>query len=158
MSERPLLLSSARSGVLVAPGPSVWWRRVAIVFGIIAIVGRRGRCGHTRLAHMSLGSDAAFTAFAPAAALEEPVRALDALTGHLAATSTTSFVPVRLRVPSIGVDAKVENVGKKADGSMAYALDFLHCGVVLGRAQAGAAGQCGYRRPCQQRTRALGRV
>jgi LPXTG-site transpeptidase (sortase) family protein len=60
----------------------------------------------------ALGDRALFMAFAPVAALENP----DALLP--AATSTESIAPARLKVPSLGINAPVEAVGKKADGSM----------------------------------------
>ena len=73
MSERPLLLSSAKSGVLVSRStPSPWWRRGAIAFGVMAIVVGAADVA-SRLSHIwHLASDAAFMAFAPAAALEDP--------------------------------------------------------------------------------------
>lgn len=68
----------------------------------------------SRFAQNSLGGDAAFVAFAPAAALQNPQ-----LFSQSSSTTTRIIIPARLKVPSIGVDAKVQHVGQKSDGSMA---------------------------------------
>lgn len=70
----------------------------------------------SRLSHSFLGEDAAFTAFAPAVTLFNP-SSPNSLFGASPST-TTPLVPALLTVPSIGVKANVEQVGKKADGSM----------------------------------------
>jgi len=110
-----LLLPSAKSGVIVeAPPPKIspWWRRIAIVIGVLAVVVGAADA-LSRLAYNFLGDDAAFFTFAPAALLVEPE-----LWGLIEGTSTTSFVPARLIIPKLNVTASVEQVGKKADGSM----------------------------------------
>ena len=68
----------------------------------------------SRLAGRLLGEDAMFAAFAPAAALFEPK-----LQGEVQGAVVEAFVPMRVAVPSIGVDASIEQVGKTADGAMA---------------------------------------
>ncbi|MDP4020986.1 MAG: class F sortase [Candidatus Adlerbacteria bacterium] len=111
-----LLLPSARSGVLVEKPSrpfSPWWRRAVLVFGLVAIlIGAADAV--TRFADRFLGEDAAFNAFAPAILLLDPT-----LEGEVQGTSTAVFVPARLAVPSIGIDAQVEQVGKTAEGAMA---------------------------------------
>ena len=60
-----------------------------------------------------IGPDAAFLAFAPAAAINLPGQA-----------SNNFAVPARLKIPSLGVNAKVESVGIKAAGAMARPSNF----------------------------------
>lgn len=136
MSENQLLLSPARFGVFSSSAQSPLSRRMllGVVVGCLMVfVG--GIDILTRVVH-TLGaidfSTAAprgvlFTAFAPAVALTDP-SFLGSITGHtragvISATATstsveTSLLPVRLTIPSIGVDAKIEQVQKKDDGSM----------------------------------------
>lgn len=59
----------------------------------------------SRLSRSLFGENAAFTAFAPAVLL-------------LNSTSTMPIVPATLTIGAIGVRAPVEQVGKKADGTM----------------------------------------
>jgi len=111
-----LLLPAAKSGVLIEkPRPNIsrWWRRAALVFGLLAVlVG--GADATARFAERFLGDNAAFSAFAPAALLLEPE-----LQGEVRGATVEAFVPARIVVPSIGVDAVVEEVGKTAAGAMA---------------------------------------
>jgi len=72
----------------------------------------------SRLAHNVLGNGAGAIAFGPAISLVDPS------VNGAAATTSASFVPARLRIPSIGVDAAVEQVGQKADGSMGAPTKF----------------------------------
>jgi sortase A len=70
----------------------------------------------TRLVESVGGSDAGFFAFAPAVALDNAA---------LVASSTQGVIePARLRIPALGVDAKVERVGIKDDGTMGTPKDF----------------------------------
>ena len=69
----------------------------------------------SRAAHSTFGGDAATVAFAPAIAITNP-SVLDSFSRSPA--STTPLVPARLSIPTIGVNAAVEAVGKKADGAM----------------------------------------
>jgi LPXTG-site transpeptidase (sortase) family protein len=125
MPKKPLLLSPAKQAVLVVQDPAwaVWLRYVAIAVGILMVViGLADVC--SRLARAAAGDNALFDAFAPAAAIKSslaPVPVADA-------SSTVPFVPSRLKVPSLGIDAKVEEVGKKADNSMGTPSDFLDAG------------------------------
>src|SRR3989338_10357187 len=68
------------------------------------------------------GPDAAFLAFAPAAALDLPGRSGNPSLS--AATTTAGIVPSRLRIPSLGINAKIEPVGVRADGAMATPSNF----------------------------------
>ena len=115
MSEKPLLLFSARSGVIVtSPKPTHWLRKCAIALGVFAVlVG--GADIAARASQSVFGDKAAFVAFAPAAAIADP-SLLASLTAQSA--STTPLLPATLVIPSLSVNAPVENVGKKADGSM----------------------------------------
>lgn len=70
----------------------------------------------TRISRAWFGDKAAFTAFAPAVVLFN-ASTTDSLFGATSAT-TTPLVPALLTIPSIGVRANVEQVGKKADGTM----------------------------------------
>lgn len=100
-------------------------RYIAIAAGVLVVLV--GLADVTsRLAQSVLGNDALFNAFAPAAAIKSP----DAVVPAASASSTPSgpFVPARLKVPSLGIDAKVEEVGKKADNSMGTPSDFNDVG------------------------------
>lgn len=113
MSEKPLLLYSARSGVIVVPTPSHWWRKGAIALGVLAVlIG--GADVTSRLSRGVLGDKAIFVAFAPAAAIADP----SLLAHDLPAATAAPMVPTQLKIPSLNIDAPVESVGKKSDGSM----------------------------------------
>ena len=126
MSEKPLLLSSAKSGILLPTEhtSAVWSRRVVtalgcvvIVVGGVDIVNKAGHLLDTSGISNFLPRSIAFTAFAPAAAIVDP-SLLNSVTNGVSPTTIDAFVPLRLKISSIGVDAKVESVGKKTDGSM----------------------------------------
>lgn len=125
MQEKPLLLPSASRIVLVEADPAwaVWLRRVAIAIGLfVVLVGLADVV--SRAARATLGEGALFDAFAPAAAIKPvPVPAAGA-----SGATTTSFVPARLKVPTLGIDAPVEEVGRKADGTMGTPKDFMNVG------------------------------
>lgn len=127
MSEKHLLLSSAKSGVLVSETrTAVFLRGTAVAIGIfVVLVGAASVT--SRLARVAFGENAALTAFAPAIMLLNPplfsTSTSAGLTAPSAATSTV-IAPARLVIPSIGVDAKVEQVGNKADGSMGTPTNF----------------------------------
>src|SRR3989344_9583914 len=99
-----LLLPASKSGVLIKnprPGISRWWRRAALALGLVVVlIG--GADVAARFAERFLGDDAAFSAFAPAALLLEPE-----LQGEVRGAAVEAFVPARIIVPSIGVDAAV---------------------------------------------------
>lgn len=71
----------------------------------------------------SLSDDALFDAFAPAAATRAA-----ATVPAATASSTVALIPARLKVPTLGIDAQVEEVGQKADGSMGTPADFMQVG------------------------------
>ncbi len=100
-------------------------RYAAMAIGIFVVVV--GLADVTsRLAHRALGDDALFDAFAPAAATKPSSASVPAALAS--ATTTGPFVPSRLKVPSLGIDADVEEVGRKADGSMGTPADFMNVG------------------------------
>lgn len=70
----------------------------------------------------SLDSSILRTAFSPAIVLLNAT-STDAFFGATVATSTP-MAPTQLSIPSIGVKANVEKVGKKSDGSMATPAKF----------------------------------
>jgi LPXTG-site transpeptidase (sortase) family protein len=110
-----LLLPSARSGVLLeSPQPHVspWWRRITVAIGVVTVVVGAADV-FTRVASFISETDLSFTAFAPGALIIDP-----ALQGLVEGARTEGIVPAKLIVPSLGIEAAVEHVGKKADGSM----------------------------------------
>jgi LPXTG-site transpeptidase (sortase) family protein len=121
MSEKHLLLSSAKSGVLVKKnrGERIFLYLFACIGAVVILVGAADA-----VSRLSRGIDGSVlrTAFAPAVMLLNATSS-DAFFGTPHAT-TTPLVPVTLSVPSIGVTANVEKVGKKTDGSMATPTKF----------------------------------
>lgn len=116
MSERPLLLSPAKSGVLISKHEARV-RLVALCAGIaVVLVGAADLM--SRVAHANLGELDARMAFGPAISIIDPE-----VLGTVATTSGT-IIPSRLRIPAIGVDAKVEQVGQKQDGTMGTPTKF----------------------------------
>lgn len=112
MHEKPLLLPSAKVAILVPPNSSRRARvaRLALIaVGLLCVVWGAADLT-TRAARVALGEDAAFVAFAPAAALGQDPLASSSVAG--------AIVPARLTIPALGVDAAVEHVGVKVDGSM----------------------------------------
>lgn len=105
---------------------AVFLRGAAVAMGIfVVLVGAANVTA--RLARMTFGDSAAFTAFAPAITLFNPVLSSTTLAGQSplgGAATSTAVTPVRLVIPSIGVDAPVEQVGKKADGTMGTPQNF----------------------------------
>ncbi len=78
----------------------------------------------SRIANDTLGPDAGQTLFAPAGAIGNP-SILDVVHGADASTTQAlDFVPTRLKVPSVGIDAKVDPVGTRQDGTMATPGNF----------------------------------
>lgn len=119
MPKKQLLLPGAKSAVLIG-GPhkplSPWWHRGAVAFGVLAvIIGAVDVANRVaQAADALLGDQLTFTAFAPGAlALNPELRTV------LQGTSTAPFVPAKILVSSIGVDAVVEPVGNTAEGAMA---------------------------------------
>jgi LPXTG-site transpeptidase (sortase) family protein len=127
MSEKSLLLPSTKLGVLVPERkPSHWWRSGAVAFGVLAVVVGAADVA-SRVSGNIFGEQASFAAFAPLGSLLDPSFALDNsdLSCTNAISSTTApFLPTRLKISSIDVDAQVESVGKKSDGSMGTPTTF----------------------------------
>ncbi len=99
------------------------FRYAAMAVGILVVLV--GLADVTsRLAQSVLGDDALFNAFAPAAAL----RSSSAVVPEAVATSSSVLVPARLKVPSLGISALVEEVGQRADGAMGTPADFMNVG------------------------------
>ena len=142
MLEKPLLLYSAKSVVAVQNKRSNWLRVAAITFGFfVVLVGAADIA--TRLAH-TLGPNASLDIFAPAIAITDP-SALNSLKTNVVpavstSATTTPITPARLIIPSIGVNANVEQVGKKADGSMGTPQKFGDVAWYALGSKPGAAG------------------
>ena len=118
MQENHLLLQSAESGVLVASAHSRRAQNIrlaAIAVGMVCVLV--GAADVTSRLVKSVGPDATFLAFAPAAAINNPSL-------FVATTTPAGIVPSRLRIPSLNINAKVEPVGVKADGTMATPSNF----------------------------------
>lgn len=96
-------------------------RLVALCIGAFAVIWGAADIA-SRISNATFGEDANLTVFGPAAAIQDPsiVKSIKE-----PATATTSpFVPTRLKIPAIGVDAEVESVGQRQDGAMATPTDF----------------------------------
>jgi LPXTG-site transpeptidase (sortase) family protein len=137
MSDKLLLSSSANGGTYFTQ-PGRGWRIAATCVGVFVLVFGAADIT-TRLAHAAFGNNASLMSFAPAVALEGGTKA-PIKTAPAAVATTTQLVPVRLQIPSIGVNAKVEQVGKKDDGSMGTPSTF---GDVAWYAPGSAPGQAG---------------
>jgi LPXTG-site transpeptidase (sortase) family protein len=111
MPEKPLLLSPAKSGVLIDARWQARLRTAAIIVGVLVVlIGAADLAA--RASRSVFGAQGLTLAFAPAIAGIDP-----SIVASASATSS-ELVPARLRVPSIGVDAPVELVGTNADGTM----------------------------------------
>ena len=118
MHVKHLLLPSAKTAVLVPAAVSYaqYVRYAAIGVGIICVLVGAADVS-ARLARAAFGERAPLVAFAPAVTLDSGSAAVG--------TSTPAvLLPARLRIPSLSVNAAVEPVGKKADGSMGTPKDF----------------------------------
>jgi LPXTG-site transpeptidase (sortase) family protein len=119
MPERLLLSSPANR----EPRAARALRYVAVAAGIFVVL--YGLADVTsRAAAGLLGDDALFNAFAPAAAIKPSA----AIVPEASASSTGPLAPAVLKVPSLGISAKVEEVGRKADGTMGTPADFMDVG------------------------------
>lgn len=81
----------------------------------------------SRMAHSAFGDNASLYSFAPAVTLLGNYNAdagVISTSTKAKVASTMPLIPVRLQIPSIGVDAAVEQVGKKDDGSMGTPTKF----------------------------------
>jgi LPXTG-site transpeptidase (sortase) family protein len=142
MPEKPLLLSPAKSGVLVGsartPTRYTWpsffsskdWRvRIAaFAIGVVMIaVGAADLLSRLRVPEVSVQSSR--TAFAPGiVALEPGLLAAIGAIAPASSTPATPLLPTRLVVPALGIDAAVERVKVKDDGSMANPKSFKTVG------------------------------
>ncbi len=131
MSEKPLLLSSARSGVLLEVAPvSPLWRMVATAAGVVVIIIGAADVA-SRLPGL-LDTKIPSAAFAPVGTLDftrdEEVPPMP-------------LIPSVLRIPSIGVEADVQAVGVKSDGkTMAAPTDYNDVAWYKPGVKPGAAG------------------
>jgi len=123
MSEKLLLLYSARSGVIIEPPQaSPRLRTVAAIVGLfVTLVGAADAT--SRLAQGVFGTAAGVVAFAPIATIGNLSLTSPFFAGQSPATTAALF-PSRIIVSAIGVDAAVEPVGKKPDGSMGTPKNF----------------------------------
>ncbi len=109
MPEKPLLLPSAKSGILLRSREERVRLAALCVGAVCVVIGAADLT--TRLAHLVAGSDASALAFAPAIALDDQA-------GLGTAATSSPLIPARLKIPAIGVNAPVEQVGVKDDGTM----------------------------------------
>jgi len=130
MQEKPLLLPAANTGLPFAGSSREYYIRLAalIVGALMVLIGAADLM--TRVAHAVLGNDAAAQIFAPAPASAEVISAASSTPGAL--------LPARLKIPSIGVNAPVEQVGVKDDGSMGTPTTFGDVGWYLPGAKPGS--------------------
>jgi LPXTG-site transpeptidase (sortase) family protein len=118
---RKLLLSSPAKAAETRSARALRYAATAVGI-IVVIVGLADVT--SRMATAALGDDALFNSFAPAAATKPSA----AIVPEASASSTDAFVPTLLKVPSLGISAKVEEVGRKADGTMGTPADFMDVG------------------------------
>jgi len=86
------------------------------------------------------GPDAARTAFQPLGTLGSAQGFASAFPNVSLVATTTPITPTHVKIPSIGVDAEIENVGKKEDGSMETPKSFKNIGWYALGSKPGAAG------------------
>ena len=119
MLEKSLSLPHARF-ILTSVGILV------VLFGVADIVSRLGSA--------AFGSTSSVNIFGSLAAQETATSAITATTepapllASQVVASTTPITPVRLKIPSIGVNAAVERVGNTAAGAMATPKSFSSVG------------------------------
>ena len=121
MSEKRLLLSSAKMAIIVRTYETkhyVRWFFVCV--GVVVILVGLGNV-LSRLTTSMGGSSVLQTAFTPLGDVS-----LETLPSAVA--TTTPITPSHIKIPSIGVDASVQQVGKKPDGSMATPTNFEDVG------------------------------
>lgn len=152
MSEKHLLLSSAKSGILVSNGShtveawfrddSVWNTRVrlgALIVGVIVVAV--GAVDIISRVAPATPDNAGYLAFAPAIVALDP-GVLSSITPSIPALGTTTpITPTRLSIASLSVNASVEQVGVKADGTMANPSGFATVGWYKYGSQPGAEGR-----------------
>ncbi len=144
MSDKLLLLYSAKER-LFGNAPGRVWRIAATIIGVLVVLYGASDLS-SRLAHTAFGSNASLYAFAPAVALINPntgiatTSAGGIISADATSTATTGIIPAKLLIPSIGVNATVEQVGKKDDGAMGTPSGFGNVGWYSPGALPGAAG------------------
>ena len=131
MSER-LLLPSANLGAQRAKKQFYTRLFFGVIGTFVVLFGAADLL--SRVAHTTFGDRAALAALGPA------VIELNRTQTPAFATSTTSIVPVQLTIQSIGVAATVEQVGRKADGSMATPTSFTTVGWYKEGSEPGSMG------------------
>lgn len=138
MSEKQLLLPSAKIAVPVRS--RTFGERVLFVVGVFVVL--YGLVNVLFRLSQYVDASAIETAFTPLGALalqsdsvptspsasRDPDQSVGATIFATTVATTTPLIPARLAVPSIGVNATVEQVGKKADGSMATPSSFTTTG------------------------------
>ncbi len=123
MPEKHLLLSPAKSGILVEGPRARYLRFFFLIVGLLMVLV--GAADITTRASIDLfGQRASMLAFAPAAAIGTLASVSDPLINQPFVASTTPLTPALLKIPAIGVSAHVEAVGQKADSSMATPSKF----------------------------------
>ncbi|MEK7108929.1 MAG: class F sortase [Patescibacteria group bacterium] len=108
--------------MLIKTGDSRLHLALVCVGVAVALIGAADLT--TRAAHAVLGDSAGAVAFGPAISLVD----------------SSPLIPARLRIPAIGVDAAVESVGTKADGTMGAPAKFGEVAWYAPGAKPGAAG------------------
>jgi LPXTG-site transpeptidase (sortase) family protein len=131
MSDAPLLLSPAKTAVLVHTREARLRLAAALFGALVVLVGAADLT--TRAAHAVFGESGAAVAFAPAIVGANPAL-------FAGAATSTALVPARLRIPAIGVNAPVEQVAQKADGTMGTPTKFGDVAWYAPGAKPGAAG------------------
>lgn len=129
MPEKPLLLSEAKLGVLGSTS-SLSFSRLAILGVGFFTVAVGGADVSARLVYLA-GGNALFTTFAPAVAITDSVPF---------AALPVPITPLRIRIPTIGVEAEVEQVGVRDDGAMANPSSFSTTGWYKFGGKPGGAG------------------
>jgi hypothetical protein len=150
MGELPLLLSSAKTGVIVKPEAGEWGKKpstpmqtsirvAAMVAGLaVVLVGAVDLMGrYAPQERQERDNVLTSTAFAPALVAFDPqvLRLPFATT-----TAVEPFLPARLRIPSLSIDARVESVGVKENGAMQNPSNFVNVGWYRYGALPGEAG------------------
>lgn len=98
-----------------------WLRTIVLALGALAVlVGGADMVSRLSSALPGAGNNASFAAFAPLAALDDP--AVRSALGETPAAAP--ITPARITVPSLNIDAAVEPVGRKADGTMGTPSSF----------------------------------
>lgn len=136
MSKEQLALPAARFGVLVSEKRRVYIRWFLVAVGSLVIL-----IGATNLFARAFeyvgGADATRTAFQPLGMLGST----QAFPNNVSLVATTTpITPSHIKIPSIGVDADIEYVGKKDDGSMETPKSFRNVGWYTLGSKPGSAG------------------